>query len=1260
MNKMRKTSIMNRIISIALVFVMAFMLISLDTGIAIADEDHDRANETILYYEHEDTDIEQSADIAILNEEQKTQAEPGEANETVSNEIDENETVDEGTDQAAHNEGSEGSSAADADEVSENSPGPFENSGDENSGDEATGNETTENESSDANDEGQEVPADTASPAYGSISGLLWVDGNGDLDTDWNGIYDENEYPLPEYPVTLYNAEDLSSAVAIAWTGADGRYAFEDLAPGSYVLEIWGENVWGVDYLPPVFITSENKFEIDWSVPGIPAYTDVIELGEGQSVGNVDAGMRLPMGVAPFALVTLANLAKAKVNDTVFIDGFTWVVVKRETVGNGSDAVDAMYLIMRGGVSNNQKFSTDTDYNTSDLRTRFNNYYKTNRWPTMNAIALVPNIGTDHKLTTFLTQPTAVMAMAGSDSKDVYFAPSLRDMEEWAKVNYNGGQIPTGHPLNRNAPQPFPLRFWFRTSRTAAELYGYNRTANVLEGGLHHNGTDGIWDTPAVWVNVGAVDGNVVVHYVDTDNDYIGNPNFIEHTVALGSAFSLQPSDIHEFDGFKYIEWRKGISGSPEDLTEHPNLTKAEVLSIKELYLVYEDDSAHKVKVHYIDDANGAPIVGVPPDVFRVPDGGTFTPDTFPVIPNYRYIGKWRYEYVEANGSLYDSGFNVKDDVKIENVTTDIDVYLYFAWQDTQVEGAEGIKNAYVEGSNEAMNGTANNPVKVEVGDEIRYTITADNNRWTGSSGNNNNGYDVLFLLDWSVSLGSEIVPGLSSRSFIRDAMLEMSDFIFKNYQDSRVAVLVANKNSSNINSTEAYTIIQYETDFLNEVQYTAELPNIHNALNPDPEPYGSQADQANALRAARQKLDGTPNTMYSYGSNTDKPKDIYRRADNSRTPVIVWISDFRMSSSNEYWKNIGTQINTIVTWSTDIVLLSVRLNSKRNVQEGVSTNDSAVEGKIIPAGKSSSWGFTPIGYATPYTEALRAIRNDFLKIADPGKNLGTVITDRVPNGMELGDTPIISHDGEYDPDTRTITWDLAGESANPVTVEFIVTVKEVPKVYRNVASVTFFDGANGSTNATYHETTLRDFVDVTISKTVTGRFSNKTTPFEFKVFIMDENDPGSYSEREFEYTSGVIPGMNAAKQDDGTLTLSDDGDQWAAFSLSHGQTITIHNIPVDALIMVVENDYERYTTTVFDSIDNSVTESRVIDLQPVGYDDRSFDFINEHEGVVPTGINIDSGAIVAFALTAIMLITTGPVVIDYIRKRSRQTRPEK
>jgi len=143
-----------------------------------------------------------------------------------------------------------------------------------------------------------ESPEPSATPEdttyANSISGVLWID------VDENGIYDSGESPLANYPVYLYAEGDTDNAVDTATTDADGKYRFEDIKPGSYVVGIKAEEN-GTEYLLPlVGVKNDNKFYFtsDYS----KVISNPIDIDADTVVEDIDAAMRTMPRIQPMAI----------------------------------------------------------------------------------------------------------------------------------------------------------------------------------------------------------------------------------------------------------------------------------------------------------------------------------------------------------------------------------------------------------------------------------------------------------------------------------------------------------------------------------------------------------------------------------------------------------------------------------------------------------------------------------------------------------------------------------------------------------------------------------------------------------------------------------------------------------------------------------------------------------------------------------------------------------------------------------------------
>ena len=159
-------------------------------------------------------------------------------------------------------------------------------------------------------------PSESAPATYeNSISGTLWLDMFDDIGNSvyaGDGTRQAEESLLAGYKVSLFKADDLSSAVASTKTGADGKYSFENIEPGSYVVGVKTTTMDGVEYLLPLFwldgTTGDNRFVATYDTSAdayLYAYTAPITVAEDSEVTGMDAGMRTVPGIQPMADYTI-------------------------------------------------------------------------------------------------------------------------------------------------------------------------------------------------------------------------------------------------------------------------------------------------------------------------------------------------------------------------------------------------------------------------------------------------------------------------------------------------------------------------------------------------------------------------------------------------------------------------------------------------------------------------------------------------------------------------------------------------------------------------------------------------------------------------------------------------------------------------------------------------------------------------------------------------------------------------------------------
>jgi len=659
-----------------------------------------------------------------------------------------------------------------------------------------------------------------------------------------------------------------------------------------------------------------------------------------------------------------------------------------------------------------------------------------------------------------------------------------------------------------------------------------------------------------------------------------------------------------------------------------------------------------KIIEKYVD-INGNPIPGKADTRSRLSAGDPYS-KVIPAIDGY--IVKGYSEGTPPSGvDTFDRGATAL----IAQVDEETIIYFIYGRPDS--------KNAHV---NEDLidNGTPKHPVIVKQGDTINYEITAANIKETFYAEGDLNKYDVLFVIDWSTSMSdtpaAAISGGTSARLYAKDIMLNMSEYIFSNYPNSRVALLGMNtytpandpyKTVNNYNP--GYANIQMQTDFLTEAQYDAQRASIVSAFSVSP--LQDSDDNAIFLAAAVNKMKGL-STSYGQGIPTygTHVKSLIPRTGSDleeRVPVIIHISDFQMPSGkttgylNPYgydlWALMKSHADDFYKTYPKSILMTIRMDHNNNATYygplgyfSTSSYDSLMKSYVTPA--SRGWAFTKVGYGTSYSNALANFKKTFsdnVPVASnqPGE-LGTIVTDTVPLGLDV-DVGSISHGGVYDPDTRTITWDLSGEAQGVYTLSFSTEVT-TPGLFDNTAVIRYPTGPGDDTNHTYHKFPI---ANVMVSKVVTGDFADMTKKFAFEVHLRSAEE--SFGGRELDLIGGSVPATGAIMPAEKTLVLDENGK--GVLLLGHGQSITILSVPANAEIKIREiMDSDLYSVSFTDSADGIVQETNETEFLVVGDGCRIFDFENAAYTIVYSGVgDINAAAestLLIFALFILLIIT--------------------
>ena len=175
----------------------------------------------------------------------------------------------------------------------------------------------------------------------------------------------------------------------------------------------------------------------------------------------------------------------------------------------------------------------------------------------------------------------------------------------------------------------------------------------------------------------------------------------------------------------------------------------------------------------------------------------------------------------------------------------------------------------------------------------------------------------------------------------------------------------------------------------------------------------------------------------------------------------------------------------------------------------------------------------------------------------------------------------------------------------------------EATVTYSNSGAPSQTDAANANAAAF----TNVGAYDLTIEKRVTGEMGDRDKPFTFQIQL--KKSDGSILTGEYDYTGGIVDGITGAvAPDDDSLKLDAEGK--ATFALSHGQTITIHGLPVGTTYTITEPDAQAdgYTVTASGA---DAKMSRDASCSGTLNQETTVTFTNEKATAVPTGIRLNA-----------------------------------
>jgi hypothetical protein len=239
-----------------------------------------------------------------------------------------------------------------------------------------------------------------------------------------------------------------------------------------------------------------------------------------------------------------------------------------------------------------------------------------------------------------------------------------------------------------------------------------------------------------------------------------------------------------------------------------------------------------------------------------------------------------------------------------------------------------------------------------------------------------------------------------------------------------------------------------------------------------------------------------------------------------------------------------------------------------------------------------------------------------------------------------------------------TVRWTnqaVGGEFFFTVTVDAFM--EDEARTYINEAvMVTAIDQLEMPTNKTYHYAEWHvQLTDVTVSKSVTGDFSNMTREFAFTIIFKDSDGITPLPEgTRFSYIGNIIDDSGATAPQDGILILDRNGS--AEFTLGHGQVIVIQDVSIGNYMQIIEEPGEIYAARFTDSENSGViVERNYTDLLAIT-ENRIFSFTNERNYIPPTGIALGGNEGIILLVGLIALPVLGMFALDIaVRRRVYQ-----
>ena len=1106
--------------------------------------------------------------------------------------------------------------------------------------------ESTESEESEPDEE-------TEDTTYAnSISGVLWIDANED------GIYDSTESPLADYPAYLYLEDDQDNVVQTATTDADGKYLFEDITLGRYVVGIKAEEN-GTEYLLPLCgVQQDNKFYFapDWS----KVISNPIDIDADMVVTGIDAAMRTmpqiqPMANATYTIDITNSTTVTNSISTQSIPGVS-IISNVLTFDNTVDFTDT-YILTGTTTTVRIVVAAGTTAKITLDGVNISNAVSSFQLQSSAVVNLTLADGTMNTLTCTTTSSATTGIFAG------LHAPSGTTLT----IGGTGSLTSTGGHYSAGIGGSYISSATSSNSSNGTGNIFINSGTVTAQSGNGGAGIGGGWYSAnggiAVTITGGTVNATSVGLGAGIGNGYDMNTGIIKGSI------TIEGGTVDAVGG----NGGAGIGGGRYNTVSTITIKGGTVTATS--------------------GSEGAGIGGGSNGYYGTItiSGGTVTAkSTVTSGSNYGagigagYVREHTGIITVTGGRITATGGGTARDIGYGAGTsqTSTGAIIFTSGSIYPTRGGSYVSPA-------PTNGSANGNVLVYM-----TTVTVKDasdtvnvpNALVSIEGCLNSGYTYnAYTHDSGIAYvwvpAKTAAPGYTFEAEHDDYGYGSEDKTVAANHNNTVTVLLGMRTtlSRAPNTVTFITSTDPTPATLNVKAENADVRNLKDIIS---------AEWFRVSTTDTTKyISSTFSAGYSAVAAADKGSNSTNLAESTGGDSSLRNYTMPVSENGKYWVMVhykdGLGVDRYQVKS--IVIDNVYTPSTGNYK-GVNLGDSStLYDEAIPSLTNAS-GDPLVGVAfelnsattilTSTSDGTTAVAGTGATLTINAKNLAPLWITSAPTsqtvsvtGTNLGTT---TFNYTLNPLAITVQFDSQGGTPSTIANQYYMstdTFGTLPSVARTGYNLDgWFTAATGGTQVNATDTAGSHFTSgstvtlyaqwtasaktVTISNEVTGTHANMTKAFTFTVYFEDSASAPLASGTQFTYTGGIIAGSGATAPSGGTLTLDSAGKTTVPLTLTTGQTITIAGVATSGKVRVVQTTDANYTTSFKDSLDASSTSGADTGMRNMTAADRTFDFTNTRS-VVPGGISTGSGGIVLLSLMALLALAAGLGITAAYRRRA-------